>query len=135
LLTDLTKRYEVAFVINESSFKSEGQQTIMEAKPYGRHITKVEGFTLHRLLNYFLNHLPGGAAFLVRKEHIEIATATRVVTETSAHYTRGGNDNAPPEYLEPLVSAIYKDRPLNELVAELAEEYGPERPDVSTSWQ
>lgn len=75
--------------------------------------------------------------FLVRRDHLEIVTI-----ETAARETRCPMEDRPPtsRLKQPLITAVIKETPLNEAMAEIAEEYdltivvGPHAGDAKASF-
>jgi hypothetical protein len=70
-----------------------------------------------------LPHILGqvDAAFLVRRDHIEFLPIAAAGKETKN--LADDEDEASPRLAQPLVSMIFKEKPLNEAIAELADEY------------
>jgi type II secretory pathway component GspD/PulD (secretin) len=125
LLLDFTRRYEVTFVILDESFKAEGQPNIREEKPKFA-ATQIRGMTLHQFLSTTLDSM--GATYLVRNNTIEIVPIAHAAKVTKATVKLKLDKNVPqigeaPRLSEPLVSAVFKEKPLNEAVAKVAEMY------------
>lgn len=119
LLQDLSKRHGLTFVIDEDSFKQVGQPNFKEEKPVLA-TTQLRGITLHQFLTMALNSM--GATYLVKSGMIEIVPAQYAAEVTKSALT-DQNENGRARLKEPLVSAIFKEKPLNEVVAKLAEMY------------
>jgi hypothetical protein len=107
----------VPVLINESAFKG--------IDPHGNpgglmiKVTEVKGMTTSNTLNHALSHLE--STFLVYKDHIEIVPIAFAAKETKN--IAPTEDDGPVRLAQPLVSMIFKEKPLNDAVAELAEEY------------
>ena len=78
LLQDLSKRYQVTFVIMEDYFKAEGQPNIKEEKAKLA-ATQLRGLKLGNFLDLVL--LSMNATFIVRPDYIEITTFQRRLEE------------------------------------------------------
>ena len=118
LLQEVSKRGNLTFVINEESFKTEGQPNIKEEKPRFA-ATDLRGLTIHQFLTVALDS--HGATYLVKNGTIEI-----VPTSHAARVTKSGvsqEEVGRARLNEPLVSAIFKEKPFNEVVAKIAEMY------------
>ncbi len=103
----------VSVVVNEEAFQSDKANVSNEmVKP-----PRVKTLPLAAALRHTL--APLDATFLVRKGYIEIVPVTFAVKEVKQ---MGGEEDA-GRLLEPLVSAIYKEKPINEALADLAEEF------------
>lgn len=116
LLQDLSKRYQMTFVIMEEPFVAEGQPNIKEAKAKIA-ATQLRGVTMHHFLSTILDSM--NATYLVKNGVIEI-----VPTKHAAKVTKSGiseDENGRARLNEPLVSVIVKEKPLNETVAKIAE--------------
>ena len=118
LIQHLAKRYELTFSINEESFKAEGLNSIRDAVP-GVSMTQVRGLTIHQFLTTVL-HSTGGT-YIVKGKTIEIVAPGRAARRTRSSVTVAEDGRAALK--EPLVSAVFKEKPLNEAVASLAERY------------
>ena len=118
LLQDASKRCRVPFVINEESFKAIGQQNIKEEKPKSTTLAVGDG-TLHQFLTVTLDSL--GATYLVKNGTIEIVPTMHAAKVTKSGVSQDEDNRA--RLHEPLVSAIFKEKPLNEAVAKIAEMY------------
>lgn len=118
LIQHLAKRYELTFSINEESFKAEGLNSIRDAVP-GVSMTQVRSLTIHQFLTTVL-HSTGGT-YIVKGKTIEIVAPGRAARMTRSSVTVAEDGRAALK--EPLVSAVFKEKPLNEAVASLAERY------------
>jgi tetratricopeptide (TPR) repeat protein len=78
LLQDLSKRYQVTFVIMEEYFKAEGQPNIKEEKAKLA-ATQLRGLKLGNFLDIVL--LSMNATYIVRPDYIEITTFQRRLEE------------------------------------------------------
>jgi hypothetical protein len=109
------KRHSLGVILNDASFRACGMG------PPGNMIVKspdVRGaLSVGRQLQMAL--APHGATYLVRNGYVEvvpIAFAAKVTKNAVPGDDEGG-------LAEPLVSVVYKEKPLNEAVADLAEEF------------
>jgi type II secretory pathway component GspD/PulD (secretin) len=118
LLHDFSKRYGVTFVINTDAFKAVGLPDVGEAKPTAL-ATQLRGLPLRQVLNLTLESM--GATYLVRRNTIEIVPVHFAAKLTKSATTEG--EDSRPHLNEPLVSVIFKEKPLNEAVAKVAEMY------------
>jgi hypothetical protein len=110
----IQKKYGVPVIINEKAFQPGSDTNARDAR-----VTPVvrSGLSLSASLRTTLNALD--AVYLVRRSHIEI-----VPIHIAAEETKNIGQNIQPNRMrEPLVSAIYKEKALNEALADLAEEY------------
>jgi hypothetical protein len=116
ILLKLSETSGVRFVIRDDLFRENGLGNVRDSKPNVQ-AARLDGATLRRFLTVVLSNLD--AAYLVRKDHVEVVPTPAAVEEVfgSAEPTVG------PARVHPLVSEVYKDRPLDEVVADLAEEY------------
>lgn len=116
ILADLGKAYNLRFVFSQEWFKADGRPAIEERKPTVL-ATSVEGIPLGRFLHVILREIE--AAYMVRSGYVEVMPTSRAAEEAKL----------PPDATgtfwvhKPLVSAIYKEKPLNEAVTDLAEVY------------
>lgn len=104
-------------LINEAAFKGIDP----DANPGGMEI-KVQQFKAlspTTILNHLLSQLD--ATFLIYKDHIAIVPIAFAAKETKN--VASTEDDESVRLAEPLVSMIFKEKPLNDAVAELAEEY------------
>jgi hypothetical protein len=119
LIQTFGKEYELTFVINEVAFKQAGIPDIKEAKP-NLTGTPLRGLTLRQLLLVTLDSI--GATYLVKGATIEIVPIQFAAKVTKSSLSRTG-DEGHAQLNEPLVSAIFKEKPLNEAAAKIAEMY------------
>jgi hypothetical protein len=111
LLTRFGKDHGIRFVMNDSTFKSHGVPDVQSGKP--RINSRLTGIRLGKALDLLLKDLDDSKPVcLIRKDHIEIAPHNVAELETKSFDTPG-----------PLVSAVFKEKPLNEAMAELADDY------------
>lgn len=119
ILAFLSKKYSVTFAIGEHAFRAEGVPNVKDMKPTVATVM-LRGQSLHQYLNLTLDSL--GATYLVKNGAIEIvpvrhaAGVTKSTLDTSDVTDGGGR----VRLKEPLVSAVVKERPLNEAVAKIA---------------
>jgi hypothetical protein len=118
LLQQFTERHGISFVIDEECFRTVGVQDI-KTKTSSLATTRLRGQTLHQFLTTVLGNL--GAAYLIKGKTIEIVTPEYAARATKAavHQDESGRS----VLREPLVSAVFKEKPLNEAVASIAERY------------
>jgi hypothetical protein len=118
ILQRFAKRYDLTFSINEESFKAEGLNNIRDALP-GVSTTQVRGLTIHQFLTTVLHST--GATYMVKGKTIEIVAPGRAARLTRSAVT--ATEDGRTALKDPLVSAVFKEKPLNEAVAALAEHY------------
>jgi hypothetical protein len=111
----LTERQGVPVVLNTAAFLSGAGDDPMELKVT---MSKVKSLPLGVSLRQALAVL--NATYLVRKGHIEIVPISFAAKEAKLSEYEG---DEPDRLSQPLVSAIYKEKPANEALADLAEEY------------
>ncbi|QJW96953.1 hypothetical protein [Frigoriglobus tundricola] len=119
LLLDLNKRYAVPFVINEESFKAAGRLDLKAEKPRFA-ATDLKGMTVRQVLNTVLDGF--GAVYLIKNGAVEIVTVEHAAKVTKAPVSTSEAGGL-VRLDEPLVSAVFKERPLHEVVARLADTY------------
>jgi hypothetical protein len=136
VLSDLSKRYEIAFIIDKASFEEagEGLAGLDDSKATRLGAPKLEGLTLHTFLHVYLRSLSvPNVTYLVREDYIEI-------TSLQSALKQAGLDEAIDESLNsedpiaavkaqarlklPLVSVVVEDRPLSEVLRTLSRVYG-----------
>jgi hypothetical protein len=131
LFQNLSKRYELTFVILEEPFRAAGEPNVREKRPTLT-TTELGDVTLRRFLDLVLGSM--NATYLVRKDHIAIVPLEYAARETGN--AGPATELAPVSLKEPLVSAVYKEKPLAEAIADLAEEFdlnvvvGPQAADA-----
>jgi hypothetical protein len=118
LLQSLSKRYAVTFVISEEAFKATGVQDIKEKRP-NLAATQLRGLPMHHFLATTLDSV--GATYLIKGGAIEIVPPVHAAKVTKAATTQ--TEDGRTALVEPLVSAVFKEKPLNGAVALLAERY------------
>jgi hypothetical protein len=104
MLQKLSKRHGVTFVIMEEQFRAAGVNDIKERKSNFA-LAKAKGMTLHRFLTIVLASMD--ARYLVRGDYLEIVPLAPAA--------------AKPD--EVVVSLVVKEKPFNEVVEKLAEQY------------
>ncbi len=105
-------------LINESAFRTidpNGNPRGMEIK-----VPQFKGMSPMTILSHILGQLD--ATYLVFKDHLEIVPIEFAAKETKNIKTTD-DDGQPVRMAQPLVSMIFKEKPLNDAVAEIAEEY------------
>ncbi|MDB5311756.1 MAG: hypothetical protein JWO38_5958 [Gemmataceae bacterium] len=117
LLATLGKKHKLTFVVRDRAFRDAGVDSVREAKP-DMTATRLDGMSLHRFLDLVLDSQ--GATYLVRRDHVEIVPIAYAIKEAKV---TGADDDGATRLPHPLVSAIYREKPLNEAVADLAAEY------------
>ncbi|QJW96952.1 hypothetical protein [Frigoriglobus tundricola] len=117
LMQGLSKKYEVSVRINEERFKAEGQPNIKEERPKVT-ATSFRDLSVHQFLAITLESL--NATYLVKSGGIEIVPIGYAASATQSATTDEGGLQ---RLKEPLVSVIVKEKPLNEVVAQIAEMY------------
>jgi len=114
LIQRLSKQHGVTFVINDESFRTAGIQDVKNKTP-NLAATQLRGLTLHQFLTTVLDSV--GATYMLKGQTIEIVTPGYVAAATIR------DEEGLKSLQEPLVSAIFKEKPLNEAIAVLAERY------------
>ena len=112
----LAAKFGVPVMVNVREFRETG---IPAADDMMVKLPRAKGLSLNTVLRHTLE--AHGVTFLVRKDHLELVPqdfAARVTKNLTPGDMPGGG-----QAREPLVSAIYKEKPLNEAVADLADEY------------
>lgn len=118
LLADLGKKFGVTFAINEESFKAAGQPNIKEEKPKVA-LTALRGLSTHQFLALVLDGMK--ATYLVKNGTIEIVPIHHAAKIAKVGFSQEEDGRA--RLNEPLVCALVKEKPLNEVVAKIAETY------------
>ena len=118
LLQHVGKLHDLPVVVNEESFKAAGLPNIKEEKPRLA-ATDLRGVTVHQFFMLTLDGL--GATYLVKNGTIEIVPTMHAAKVTKSGVSQDEDNRA--RLHEPLVSAIFKEKPLNEAVARIAEMY------------
>jgi hypothetical protein len=116
LLQSLSKRYNLSIVVNEEAFKVEGVVDIKERKPTFS-ATQFRGLNPHQFLGLILGDL--NATYLIRNGLVEIVPVAHAARITKSSILT--SEDAQTYLAQPLVSIVVKEKPLNEVVAELAE--------------
>lgn len=114
----LGKRYNANFVINEAAFKAAGRPNIREEKPTVT-ASALGGVTVHQFLTLALDSL--GATYLVKNGTIEVVDVGHAAKVTKSGVSQ--DEDGLPRLNERLVSAVAKEKPFNEVVAKIAEQY------------
>jgi hypothetical protein len=118
LLQGATKKSGLTFTINEDAFKQLGNPNIRETRP-NLAVTQLRGISLRQFLNITLDSL--GATYLLRNGTIEVVPLQFAAKVTKSATSEGEDGRV--RLTEPLVSAVLKEKPLNEVVAQIAEMY------------
>jgi hypothetical protein len=122
----LTKESGLAFDVDEAAFRKDSVADVL-ATPLKQPIPKMKNVAVERVLHKLLDRVTSdsGAAFLVRREAVEITTRAARDAEV---WPRDPN-NADGEGMSrqphlPLVSATFNQKPLGEALKELARQSG-----------
>jgi hypothetical protein len=123
-LKQLGKESGLAFDVNEAAFNQAGLANLA-ATPLGRPVPKMKNVTVARVLGKLLDRVrvEGGAAFLVRREAVEITTAAARDAEVWFQNPNAEGGAARQPHL-PLVNATFDRKPLGEALKELARQSG-----------
>lgn len=131
ILMNLSKRYDIPFVIRDEAFKEEGVPNIRDMKP-NLSTTRLDGLSVHRFLTLVLRDL--NAVYMVRDGYIEITTRTDAQKEVGlleAIETAANNSDDPNASVRtgyrmnlPLVSVAVENQPLDVVITSLARAYG-----------
>jgi hypothetical protein len=119
LLANLARKYELNIVVRSDLFKAEGEPAVGDRR-LDVTVMRLDGVSLRRFLDLTLGGM--NATYLVRKGVVEIVPVRYAAKETDGR-VEAGEGGERVRLAEPLVSAIYKEKPLNEALADLAEEY------------
>lgn len=119
LVHNLAKRYEINLVIRTDLFKAEGYANPGDLRPDVA-LSRLDGVTLRQFLDLCLSGV--NATYLVRKGVVEIVPVKYAAKETGSELRAGGDGEA-VRLAAPLVSAVFKEKPLSEVLANLAEEH------------
>jgi hypothetical protein len=117
LVAQIGEKFAVTVLVNEPSFK--GIDPPMSPTAKSMKVPQARGMSLMTALPHLLGQMD--ATFLVRKDYLEIVPLAFAAQETKN--VAASDDDSPIKMAQPLVSMIFKEKPLNEAVAELAEEY------------
>jgi hypothetical protein len=117
-LDRLADIYGLRFDVNEAAFKAESVADVLATPVLEKPMPAMKEVRLGDLVSKVLARLPvpSGAVSVLRPDHIEITTGNAVRNEF-------WGPNYPGPYL-PLIHATFDRRPLDEAVAELADESG-----------
>jgi len=110
-------KFGMTVLVNEAAFR-----TVDPNGNPGNLVVKlphIRAMSLASALTHVLGQLE--ATYLVYKNHIEIVPIAHAAKETKN--IAPTEDDGPVRLAQPLVSMIFKEKPFNEAVAELAEEY------------
>ncbi len=118
LLQKLSARHKMSFVINEEAFRAVSVNDIKDKKP-NLAATQLRGLTVHDFLTKILNSM--GATYMVRGKVVEIVPPSYAARVTKSSVVE--NEDGIKWLTEPLVSAVIKEKPLNEAVAQIAERF------------
>lgn len=118
LLNDISKKHAFNITINEAAFKQAGLPDIKEAK-LNITATQLRNLTLQQFFRVALDGM--GATYLVRNGSLEIVPIRHAAKVTKSAVSE--DEDGGVRLNEPLVSAVFKEKPLNEAVAKLAEMY------------
>jgi hypothetical protein len=119
LLHRLSKVHEVTFILKDRLFESINVQDIGSKTPSKLKATQLRGLTLHHFLTTVLGSVD--ATYMLKGNTIEIVPPAHVVKATKATSYDAGDGSL--MLREPLVSSVVKEKPLNEVVASIAEHY------------
>jgi hypothetical protein len=117
LINQIVDKFGIPVLINEAAFKPV-DPPLNTAAPMLK-ISAARALSLSTVLPQILGQFE--ATYLVRKDHLEIVPIEFAMKETKNIAPNEDEGTARPD--QPLVSMIFKEKPLNEAVAELAEEY------------
>jgi hypothetical protein len=122
-LAKLAKESGLAFDVNEAAFRQEMVENVL-SRPLGKPVPKMKNVTVERVLRKLLDRVPSesGAAFLVRREAVEITTTA--ARDAEVWFKDPNVEGATREPRLPLVSAAFDRKPLSEALKELARQGG-----------
>jgi hypothetical protein len=116
VLEQLAKRYDLAFDINKQAFKDVDYIGIGDFEPASPTPVPEMHSSIETVLRIILLRLPVSAAFVIRKDVIEITTVAAVRKEFYGSRTE--------EILPPLVTSLFENQPLERAVKELSQVSG-----------
>lgn len=120
-LVDLIEeKHDIPVLVNEASFTEVGLAACKPDAPPLKLPRRGLNLSVESVLRNCLGQVP--ATFLVRRTHIEIVSLPFAVRETKNEVSVEDPSGA-ALLRAPLVCGIYKEKPFNEVVADLAEEY------------
>jgi type II secretory pathway component GspD/PulD (secretin) len=146
LLQQLSKKYDITFVVKEDYFKAEGEESADFAKKKPKvEASQLHGLTLHQLLVRVFDSLDvapagvtPGVTYLIKGKTVEI-----VPKYIAQRYVRAlpvsGDEGEGETLRDPLVSLIVKQKSLTDVVETLANRYdlnviiGPQAVDATAS--
>jgi hypothetical protein len=123
-LKQLGKESGLAFDVNDAAFHQSGVEDAA-ARPLGKPVPRMKNVTVERVLRKLLDRVAveTGAAFLVRREAVEITT--QAARDAGVWFKDpGAEGTAAREPHLPLVSAAFDRKPLGEALKELARQGG-----------
>ena len=118
LLQKLSAKHKIVFVINEEAFRAINVNDPKDKKP-NLATTQLRGLTVHDMLTKILPSM--GATYIVRGKAVEIVPPSYAARVTKSSVVE--NEEGIKSLAEPLVSAVIKEKPLNEAVAQIAERF------------
>jgi hypothetical protein len=120
ILQKLSEHHGVRFLILDDHFRAEGVVDIRNTKP-SLPANDLKGLTLHQFLTRVFDHL--GAAYLVKGGRIEVVTCACAERLTGAAAEDGLGGTQQRVLTTPLVSVVLKQKPLKDVLEEVAEQY------------
>jgi hypothetical protein len=129
LLGVMAKKYDINFVVRNEAFREAGEANIADKKPQ-LWIARLDGLPLHQFLTLVLGTM--GAVPMVRNDYIEILPREAALREVGlveavneATNTRDPDamNKAQARLALPLVNVVAADKPLPDVLAELARVY------------
>ena len=118
IVQQMAVKNQIPFVINEEGFRAIGVQDI-KTKTVNLSASQLRGQTVHQFLTTILDNL--GATYLIKGKTIEIVTPDHAIRVTKAATNQ--DESGRKVLKEPLVSAAFKETPLEEAVAMLAKRF------------
>jgi hypothetical protein len=113
----LGEKFNITALINTAAFRNASPRSTPGSQLL--RVPQLHGASWVSMLPHILGQVD--AAFLVRRDHIEFLPIAAAGKETKN--LADDEDEASPRLAQPLVSMIFKEKPLNEAIAELADEY------------
>ena len=114
LIDVLSQKHGVSVVVKAEDFKQAGTEEIFEKVV---RFPAAKGLVLRSVMNTVLAQVNG--TFLVRKDHVEFLPIPLAARVTGSKV----DDDGMSRLTQPLVSVIVKEKPLNEVAADIAEEF------------
>jgi RNA polymerase sigma factor (sigma-70 family) len=114
----LGDRFDVTFIVDVQSFDRDTGN--LKVEEHLVRLPKMPGVSLSTILRYVLTQVQG--TLLVRNDHLAVVTLNQAVNEVYGE--RPQVEIGPHRLLQPLVNVVYDRRPLERVLADIAEQSG-----------